>query len=360
SGGPGKGWFRIVTDPYEARRVINRGKLAVVMGIEVSEPFGCRRWLGNPTCAAGQIDDWLDRLHELGIRQLEITNKFDNGLTGVAGDSGEIGVVTNLGNFYSTGSFWNYGHCPDAENSDRTPTGVEVPHNHDLIVGLGLEALLPPLGGALPVYPAAPHCNRLGLTALGKHAVRGIVERGMIFDPDHMSVKGRDEALDVIESEGYPGVMSSHSWSTPDAVARLQRLGGVVAPSASSPRNFAAKWRRLREGGGGEHYFGIGYGADSNGFATQPGPRGPDVEDPVAYPFRSFDGSARIDRQVSGERVWDVNIDGVAHYGLYPDWIEDLRIVAGEDVVAALGRGAEAYLQMWERADGIGPVRCGG
>ena len=40
-GGPGKGWYRIVTSPWEARRVINDGKLAVVMGIETSVPFGC-------------------------------------------------------------------------------------------------------------------------------------------------------------------------------------------------------------------------------------------------------------------------------------------------------------------------------
>ena len=41
SGGPGKGWFRIVSDPFEARRVINAGKLAVVPGIEVSSLFDC-------------------------------------------------------------------------------------------------------------------------------------------------------------------------------------------------------------------------------------------------------------------------------------------------------------------------------
>ncbi len=59
-----------------------------------------------------------------------------------------------------------------------------------------------------------------------------------------------------------------------------------------------------------------------------------------------------IDHQVSGERSYDINIDGVAHYGLYPDWIEDLRMLAGDQIVHDMGRGAEAYLQMWERADG--------
>jgi hypothetical protein len=45
--------------------------------------------------------------------------------------------------------------------------------------------------------------------------------------------------------------------------------------------------------------------------------------------------------------VYDVNVDGVAQYGLYPDWIED-------DMM----RGAEAYLQTWERAEGIEADSC--
>ena len=42
-GGPGKGFFQIVTNPFQARRVINSGKLAVVEGIEVSRPVQLRR-----------------------------------------------------------------------------------------------------------------------------------------------------------------------------------------------------------------------------------------------------------------------------------------------------------------------------
>src|SRR3712207_8302101 len=37
SGGPGKGWMRIVRDPFEARRALNEGKLALVLGIETSK-----------------------------------------------------------------------------------------------------------------------------------------------------------------------------------------------------------------------------------------------------------------------------------------------------------------------------------
>ena len=62
-GGPGKGFFRIVTSSAEARRVINQGKLAVVLGIEVSEVLDCGQFNGTPRCDTAQIDRELDKLY---------------------------------------------------------------------------------------------------------------------------------------------------------------------------------------------------------------------------------------------------------------------------------------------------------
>jgi microsomal dipeptidase-like Zn-dependent dipeptidase len=359
SGGPGRGWFRIVRDPGHARRIINQGKLAVVMGMETSKPFNCGRLNGRPTCTKAQIDRQIDEFHRIGVRQLELVNKFDNAFTGVAGDSGETGAFTNAGNFYDTGRFWDMGRCRDPRYHDRTPTAVHPPdghdhdhgHNDDALIANGLRRLLPPgTGGAAPVYPPPPNCNQLSLSGLGAHALRRIMEKGMIFDPDHMGVYARQAALGVLERRRYPGVISSHSWSTDDAIPRIFALGGVVTPYAGDSKDFVDKWRRIRPLRG-PHYFGFGYGADMNGFGSQGGPRrGPN---PVAYPFRSYDGRVTLAKQRSGTRVYDVNRDGVAHYGLYPDWVEDARRAAGRDgatLMRDMGRGAEAYLQMWQRA----------
>src|SRR5215212_6466545 len=64
NGGPGKGWFRIVDDPFEARRVINDGKLAVVQGIEVSKLFDCGQTNDRPECTREQIDERLDEVYK--------------------------------------------------------------------------------------------------------------------------------------------------------------------------------------------------------------------------------------------------------------------------------------------------------
>ncbi len=359
SGGPGKGWFRIVESPQQARKQINKGNLAVVLGMEVSDPFGCSVKNDFPECDKAEIDFWLDKLHDLGLRQFEIVNKFDNALTGVAGDSGETGALTNGANFINTGKFWDLEGCADPENHDKDPTAVEVP-TQDAMIGNGLDAFLAP--GTLPVYDGGPYCNQRGLTTLGEYTIRQMMKKKMIFDPDHMSVIARDQALNVVESKDYSGIVSSHSWSTENALPRIYRLGGLVTPYAGDSESFVEQWRHLRDyyKATGDQYFGVGYGADANGFGSQGAPRGADVPNPVAYPFESFDGKVTLDHQVSGERVYDINTDGVAHYGLYPDWIEDLRMLAGEKVVRDMGRGAEAYLQMWERAEGIRGVGCKG
>ena len=93
-----------------------------------------------------------------------------------------------------------------------------------------------------------------------------------------------------------------------------------------------------------------------NGFSASAGPL--DAEHQIKYPFKSFDGGVTIDKQQSGERTFDINEDGIAHYGLFPDWVEGLRQLGGDAIVDDMANGAEAYLQMWERAEGVPAPRC--
>ena len=354
SGGPGKGWFRIVTDPFQARKVIASGKLAVVLGIEVSKLFDCGETNDTPTCTAAQIDQQLDEVYGLGVRDMELVNKFDNGLAGVAGDSGTTGDAVNAGNLIATGHFWGMQTCtgPAGANDREQPATV----NSDALIGRGLGALLPP--GTLPVYPPAPHCNKRGLTSLGAHLVNRMIDKGMIVDPDHMSVLARDQTLSILEARKYSGVVSSHSWSSPDAYPRIYNLGGVITPYAGNSTTFVEQWKKIKPLANKKFYWGFGYGADMNGFGHQGDPRPGNEKNPVKYPFKSFDGGVTLDRGRSGQRVWDINKDGVAQYGLYPDWIEDLRMIAGDQIVADMARGSEAYLQMWERAEGVPATAC--
>jgi hypothetical protein len=357
-GGPGKGWYRIVKDPFEARRVISEGKLAVIMGIEVSKLFECGIYNDQPECTKQQVDERLGEVYDMGVRQMELINKFDNAFGGVAGDTKETGAVTNTGNKYETGQYWDMRTCDGPEDaSDREQVSVHQ-HNDDSLVANGINMFLPK--GTAPIYPAPPHCNAKGLTDLGAHLVNRMIDRGMIVDPDHLSVLARNQLIDVVKARDYSGIISSHSWSTPDAFPAIYKSGGFITPYAGDSTTFVEKWKKTKAMADPKFYFGFGYGADMNGFGSQGGPRGANVPNPVTYPFKSFVGDVTFDKQKSGERVYDINVDGVDHYGLYPDWIEDLRKLAGDEIIEDMARGAEAYLQMWERAEGVPAVKCRG
>jgi len=349
-GGPGNGFYRVVKSPAQARRVINDGKLAVIIGIEISALFDCGVYNGQPQCDRAQIDAQMDEMYNAGVRQMELVNKFDNALSGVAGDGHETGVLVNSANKQKTGRFWDMQTCEDGHNHDREQYAVPG-YSRDQLFGTVLGSVLP--AGQAPLYPEGPHCNTAGLTALGAYVVRRMVEKGMLLDPDHMSVHARDQAMSVAEAADYSGVLSSHSWSDPGTLPRVYKLGGVVTPYAGSSTGFVKQWQETRKLADRRFYYGFGYGADTNGFGAQGPPREDAAKNPVTYPFKSYDGKQTIDKQVSGVQEYDINADGVAHYGLYPDWIEDLRKLAGDDIIEDMARGPEAYLQMWERATGV-------
>lgn len=371
SGGPGRGWFRIVTDPFQARSVMNDGKLAIVLGVEVSVPLDCGVILDIPQCDRAKIEAGLNEVYGLGVRQMELVNKFDNALSGVTGDGGTTGIVVNQGNKGETGHYWRMQNCDDhAPGSEdkrqlnfHDETGAPNQFSgRDSIFGAVLSLF--GKSGAAPVYGGGPHCNIVGLSGLGQDMIKGLISRGMIFDPDHMSAKARTQAMDLIEQEGYSGVVSSHGWADNTIYPRIFRAGGVVTPHPGNSSSFVGKYRQHKAWADPRFYFGIGYGADTNGFSAQGSARGAGAQAPVTYPFTGFGGTT-ISRQVSGSRTYNINTDGVAHYGLYPDWMQDVRNLldlqgpgSGDVFFDDMLRGPEAYLQMWERAIGIRPNSC--
>ncbi|MFI1727796.1 discoidin domain-containing protein [Streptomyces acidicola] len=333
-GGTGKGWFRIVTDSAQAREVIEQGKLAVVLGVETSEPFGCKQILDIPQCDKDDIDAGLDELYDLGVRSMFLCHKFDNALCGVRFDEGGLGTAINVGQFLSTGTFWKTEKCTGPQK-DNPIGGASSGAEEDL-----------PAGTEVPEYDEDARCNVRGLTDLGEYAVRGMMQRKMMLEIDHMSVKATGRVLDIFEAEQYPGVLSSHSWMDLNWTERVYSLGGFVSQYMHGSQEFSTEAKRtdaLRD----KYGVGYGYGTDMNGVGGWPAPRGTDTSNPVTYPFTSVDGGAVIDRQTTGRRTWDLNTDGAAHYGLVPDWIEDIRLVGGQDVVDDLFRGAESYLGTW-------------
>ena len=182
----------------------------------------------------------------------------------------------------------------------------------------------------------------------------------MVFDPDHMSAVARQQALDYLTTKGYSGILSSHTWADDANYYRILAMGGVVTPHAAGSSGFLGKWAALRDKADPRFLYGVGWGSDISGFSAQGGPRNPAAGKGVTYPFTGF-GGVTVARQRTGSKTWDVNSSGVDHYGLYPDWVQDVAVQAGPragQLLADLANGPEAYLQMWERGLGVVGDSC--
>ncbi len=409
SGGPGRGWYRIVESPAEARKVIQAGKLAVVLGVEADNIFGCS---ARAPCTGDQVRSGLDRYYRKGVRHIFPIHLTDNAFGGYA----LYNVMVDVNNKRLTGRFPRAEICKDRSLTYHMATPM-------------VAAAL--LTGETPNYPRpgkGPHCNRLGLTNMGDTLILEMMKRGMIIDVDHMSRKAVTQTLDKTSAEGYP-VISGHTGfsdisigqhnhegqKTASQIATIQKNHGMVSvifvqgsteetaqwidptlgiavtnDCSNSSKTWAQAYLYAVSKLGGFEKAAVGMASDqmlNEWFGPRFGPdacRGPEnvderpvrytsgpagkrteyptsQTDPVLYPVSLdsalrahsvFAGIERFGPDRANTRTFDFNTMGMAHIGLLPDFLRDLR---NEGLTGnrldPLFRSAEAYIEMWECAE---------
>ncbi|MBI3784343.1 MAG: cadherin-like beta sandwich domain-containing protein [Deltaproteobacteria bacterium] len=159
---------------------------------------------------------------------------------------------------------------------------------------------------------------------------------------------------------------------------------GISDDCRHSTKTFAQAYKFAVDKMGGR----VGMGSDFNGVAGHFGPRfgnlacgGPELlnltfdsaitaenngmddersaqlreNQKLVYPF-SLPGFGFLYKQVSGEKTFDFNVDGLAHIGLLPDFVKDMSVIGLSDTdLDPLMRSAEEYIRLWERALGQTP-----
>jgi microsomal dipeptidase-like Zn-dependent dipeptidase len=352
SGGPGRGWFRLVYTPAQASRVMKEGKLAVIIGIESSDLFGCSELDGEDQCTRADINRGIARYKRLGVRGMFVAHWINNAFSGAALEGGIKGVFINLLNRFQTGSYFQTGPCPGPGQ------GVTV----SVLPQSALQSLVRFFPAAksiadspIPTYPSGLQCNSRGLTPLGRYLIKRLMANHMLIEVDHMSEPARDTLLSIAARAHYP-LISSHNGTggewTPAELRRLYKLGGFAAVTPDVAPTLAQKILTMAKYDKPNHGFvGIGLGTDTNGFNALPGPRPDAAQNPLHYPFSSYDGSVTFTRERTGTRTFDLNQDGVAQYGLVADLIADVqRTAAGRRALPVLFNSAQAYLDTWQRA----------
>lgn len=371
-GGRGEGWWRIVTNPEQAREVIEQGKVAVLLGIEVSNLMDCSVTF-NPantqegfeetnepgtgqiygcsiaeTGAANEIAVQLKGLRDIGVSNLFTVHEFDNAFGG-----SEIfdGLVLNLGTKensggvtefekltgqqllpdqqakaikniepigVATGEFWSTHNCPTPESED----GLVFPAIGAVMTNLGPP---PPLcqymgrggrpGGKTACYPAEPQCNARTLTSFGLYTFGKIMEMGFNFEIDHLSYEMKNQLLDLTEAQNpmYPTV-SAHGFSglTVKQARRIYKGGGLVYPTYNDTADLMSLWVKLKQAwvdSGADTEFAMGWGSDTNGLSPQANPRSNiQAGREVQYPFTLFEGG-RFDELSAFKKVQGLQFD---------------------------------------------------
>ena len=345
-GGPGEGFFRLVSTPAEARQVIADGKMAILMGIEASELFDCGI---RDHCTKETIEAQLQKVYNAGVRTLYPTHRFDNQFGGARQEDGFI----NVGQWLATGRFFETETC-DAETRGRYfksgfPLIGDVPVIKDILNLIGLN----------PVYDESqPLCNQYGLSDLGVYLVNRMIDMGMIIEMDHMSTKTANAVMEIVQARNYSGVISGHSWlnsaadGSPHAVHQgIATQGGILAPynsPSTSLKGGIDRYLALYENTA--YLKAVPFSTDMGGIGNQAPARSDAATNPLLYPFITEEG-IEIDKQVTGNRTFDLNNEGLAHYGLVADHIQDIREQTPARIYDSVMNSAEAYLQMWERAE---------
>jgi microsomal dipeptidase-like Zn-dependent dipeptidase len=382
--------MKVVLTSNELYQTVQDGKIAVLLGIEVDNIGDFNDLSGVSTTT---VANEIDRLYAQGVRYIFPVHLTDN----VFGDTAIYSTLFNVANRRETGSFWTIG-CASAADD----------------IGYRSATVLPLFTQFLPApwlqIPGASNCvasngtflghvnirTASGLTSLGEFAVKAMMQRGMIIDVDHMSNRAVNDVLTMAEAipgGGYP-LVSGHSairdrnrFNAENSRSRtqLQRIGclqgmfglgtdGAEAYDWASQYMDAvqemAKPTSTCSNSGTLGKGRVAFGTDTNSLVRtarptlidmRPGtlPRYTDIYNP-ASPANDNPLLPALPRSSTGVRTWDYNIDGVAHYGMFADFVKDVRTAPASAALATTGkdlvdnyllRSADYFFRMWQRIE---------
>jgi len=369
AGGVGKGWFRIVASPEEARNSIRRGQLAVVLGLEVSDVFCSANAAG---CDRTELLKEIDDAYARGVRHIFPMHIYDNIFGGAA-------MHSCSANSDCTDDFahWVGTNFRSLAKGDSRLADIKFPVPGYDCGSLGYEIM----GG---------RCNSEGLTSYGEFFIDALTSRGMLIDVDHVSYRAREQILTMAEARHYP-LVSSHtgfveinngekaneSNPTFEQFRRIINGGGMVAPilhqgtaaevnqvdkaprvpptSVNCDESFFQYAQALQYAVNNRAgLYGIALGSDFDGFAEWPRScPSYAVKYPVVMNGHTFPKSVvNLGGSPPVSYTYDISGDGFAHIGMYPDFFAQLsRIGVPAEAITALMHSAEGYIRLWERAD---------
>lgn len=381
-------FMEVALSAADIKRIAQANKIAIVLGIEIDN-IGNFNAIPNPPrdqILPQLIPAEVQRLYNEGVRYVFPVHVSDN----LFGGTAIYQDTFNTANYRETGHFWII-ECADKAdgiNHQYKPTD-DLALAAAGFVKLGLDPFRKP--GPPPVCPPAGqplkgigHRNALGLSSAGVTLIKELMKRGMIIDIDHMSQKSADATLTIAEnvsSAGYPltsghtgirgvGGADAENSRSPLQLQRLSRLHGMFGLGTDGVH--AYQWAQFYQQAMEKMGYNnpkvnatyqngaVAFGTDLNGLVKGPRPGGP--QNRVVY-----DASFPQSGVTGSPKTWNYNSEGVAHYGMLPDFLRDVHTapanndmneqgvrmgVTGADLVDNhLFRSADYFWHMWEQCE---------
>jgi hypothetical protein len=374
----------------DLNRIVSAGHLAVIMGVEIDHmgdlgaaaPTPGYSYPEDPGVPLNQLVSEIDRLYfDKGVRYIFPVHLLDNAI----GGSAAYQSVFNASNVRESGHPWQlvcadgtYDHMSDFtyDNNDLSPLNIAAQLGKTGFAVTSISYKPCPQSQSLPRIGQK---NSLALTGNGPAAIKEMMRLGMLIDIDHMSQAAADQALQLACSQninpqfvppfaaascafGYP-MNSGHNairgdvpipnsnWN--ERALRLDQymmIGGLhgMAGVGGAKQDPFTWWRlyshitQVMGSDSSQPYNPDGscppllaavpcgsvvaaFGTDTDGLEFgMPPPTGHNVRYAVALDYNSFAASS------DGSKIWNFNAEGVAHYGMLPDFLQYLRLNSGQ------------------------------
>jgi microsomal dipeptidase-like Zn-dependent dipeptidase len=396
-------WMAIVESPQEARNALDANKLAIILAIEVDSIAGpTKRREGSLTDAEAEaiVKGWWSE----GVRLINPIHLADSAIGGTA-------VYSDLFNCLNHYLIEKHDPgAPDPRFLDVKPGSGPtadvrffLSSQYRLMTGLYARRYDSRYPAYVEKAGRVGHVNTRGLTTAGAAFIKAMMKRGMLIDVEHMSSQTLWDTLAIAEEVRYP-LISSHTAIRDLAVPR-EPEEGLIEGCAHEAMRTSGELSKLKELGGvlglGGHvglirgskddddstswavsywfavatlgFDSVAIGTDMNGFARTPGPRFERRWGSKAPTRRNKSNRARpidygkdripclgrvVDQTALGRRAYDFNFDGLAHYGLLPDFTVDVELslkslgMSRSDPMRPFFSSADAVVTAWETCRG--------
>ncbi|MBC8066783.1 MAG: membrane dipeptidase [Deltaproteobacteria bacterium] len=399
-------WMAIAYDAEDARRIVESGKLAIVLGVESEYAFGAEDRTFDPVSR-------LDHYYDIGVRTFYLAHKINSRLAGadIYRDKGETGGKVIRANQAMAGCFYvddavagfplknEDGHkfCDNtcgkggfkagkptdkcvmkySELSETNYASLFLGHGDDYFNGFKVYPKPPGFSGAAGSREEhGVERNNLGLSHDGERVVRAAMRYGMILNLDHVSSRSRKD-IDLISADFdvYP-MNALHNNPNDMLVAN----GGKLDTPGPNEYDFDKGELGLVKKSHG--FFGLRVGPvdakdyPKSGVTTNCPKTATEAAKILAYLIdegldvgysldyatvtqgvhsRTF---ANCGRTLGGgkdhlHKYGEHIAKGLTHIGMMTSWHDELKAVGLADKYMRKleNDGPEAFIQMWERSE---------